>query len=159
MNFKEYQDWAKTTAIYPEQIKGLYPLLGLIGETAETVEKISSKTPLVGDKSDIVIPNEAAENLRIKSEIFTNIQLYGKKAEILKKQWRKYGLGCNFQTLITTNAEDKEEIKKELGDILWYLAAICTDLGLNLQDVAQTNHDKLESRKERNVLHGSGDNR
>jgi NTP pyrophosphatase (non-canonical NTP hydrolase) len=55
--------------------------------------------------------------------------------------------------------EKKEEIKKELGDVFWYLAAISTDLGLDLDEVAQLNIDKLFSRLKRNKLHGDGDNR
>lgn len=54
---------------------------------------------------------------------------------------------------------DKIEIEKELGDVLWYLSQICSELKLNLEDVAKLNIDKLFSRKERGVLHGSGDNR
>lgn len=54
---------------------------------------------------------------------------------------------------------DLDAIKKELGDVLWYIASLSADLGLTLEDVAQTNLDKLFSRKERNVLSGSGDNR
>lgn len=55
--------------------------------------------------------------------------------------------------------ENKDEIKKELGDILWYLASIARYLDIPLSDLAQTNIDKLESRLKRNKLHGSGDNR
>lgn len=55
--------------------------------------------------------------------------------------------------------ENTAEIKKELGDILWYLASIARYLEIPLDDVAQTNIDKLESRLQRNKLHGSGDNR
>lgn len=55
--------------------------------------------------------------------------------------------------------EKKIEIKKELGDVLWYLAQLSTDLGIKLSEVAKANVEKLVSRLERNVLHGSGDNR
>lgn len=55
--------------------------------------------------------------------------------------------------------EKKEALKKELGDILWYVSALSSDLGLKLSDVGQTNINKLESRKNRGVLSGSGDNR
>lgn len=48
---------------------------------------------------------------------------------------------------------------KELGDILWMIAAIAEDNGVNLDVVAIANIDKLSSRKARNVLTGSGDNR
>jgi len=56
--------------------------------------------------------------------------------------------------------EDKRtELAKEVGDVLWYIAAICRDIEVSLEDVAQLNITKLESRKKRGVLHGSGDNR
>ncbi len=57
------------------------------------------------------------------------------------------------------SSEDKSEIKKELGDVLWYINALATDLDIELEDVAQTNINKLEKRKQQNKLHGSGDNR
>ena len=55
--------------------------------------------------------------------------------------------------------EKKAETAKEVGDVLWYVANIAHDLGYTLGDIARMNRDKLFSRKERNVLHGSGDNR
>ena len=55
--------------------------------------------------------------------------------------------------------ERKQEIIKELGDVLWFVAELCTTLDVALSDVAQKNLDKLASRKERGVIHGSGDNR
>ncbi|MBL7156407.1 MAG: nucleoside triphosphate pyrophosphohydrolase family protein [Candidatus Pacebacteria bacterium] len=55
--------------------------------------------------------------------------------------------------------QNREEIKKELGDVLWYLAQIAAELNLSLDEIAQANIEKLESRRERNKLHGSGDNR
>lgn len=57
------------------------------------------------------------------------------------------------------NTEDKAEIKKELGDVLWYTAVIADYLGIDFEDVAQTNLNKLASRKARGVGKGSGDNR
>lgn len=54
---------------------------------------------------------------------------------------------------------DRTEIGKELGDVLWYLAMLAEELGVSLEEVAQGNINKLISRKERGVIHGSGDNR
>lgn len=55
--------------------------------------------------------------------------------------------------------QDKQELAKEVGDVLWYLAVFSHHLGLELDDVAQANLDKLQSRKQRGVIKGSGDNR
>ena len=54
---------------------------------------------------------------------------------------------------------DPEYVKKELGDILWFVAAITTDMNLNLSDVAQKNIEMLGSRKARGTIQGSGDDR
>ena len=53
----------------------------------------------------------------------------------------------------------KESVKDELGDCLWYIAQLATEMGADLDGIAQRNIDKLASRKERGVLTGSGDNR
>ena len=55
--------------------------------------------------------------------------------------------------------ERKAEIVKELGDVTWFVAELCTFLDVTLEEVMQKNIDKLTSRKERNVIHGNGDNR
>lgn len=55
--------------------------------------------------------------------------------------------------------ETRTELVKELGDVLWYLANLSTELGISLEEIATTNIEKLRSRMERNQLHGSGDNR
>lgn len=54
---------------------------------------------------------------------------------------------------------DKVAIRKELGDVLWYVSAICTDYGIDLGTVAYDNIVKLQDRAERDQLKGSGDNR
>ena len=104
MEFKQYQQLAKTTAIYPENAKIFYPTLGLAGEVGEICEKIKR---YVRDGREL----------------------------------------------------DKDDLTKELGDVLWYLSALSGDLGINLEDVAIKNYEKLKSRMERNVISGSGDNR
>lgn len=55
--------------------------------------------------------------------------------------------------------EDKKEIVKELGDVIWYVASIARYLDIPFSEVAKMNVEKLTSRKERNKLHGAGDNR
>jgi NTP pyrophosphatase (non-canonical NTP hydrolase) len=50
-------------------------------------------------------------------------------------------------------------LELELGDVLWYVAQLASELGLDLDRVAQANLDKLASRAARNVIAGSGDDR
>lgn len=63
------------------------------------------------------------------------------------------------RSCVETFVEMDEELKKEAGDILWQLSGICSIMGWSLEDVAQTNLDKLASRKSRGVIAGNGDNR
>ena len=53
----------------------------------------------------------------------------------------------------------KEQIASEIGDVLWYCAALASDLGMNLGRCASLNELKLQDRKVRDKLGGSGDNR
>ena len=55
--------------------------------------------------------------------------------------------------------ESKEALKLELGDVLWYISQLSTELGLDLDDVAESNLKKLSSRSKRGKISGSGDNR
>ena len=57
------------------------------------------------------------------------------------------------------NKLKKEEITKELGDVLWYIAVIAHDLGINFNEIAEKNITKLADRMKRNKIEGSGDNR
>lgn len=75
----------------------------------------------------------------------------GEVAEKVKKILRDKGGNLS--------EEDIRELKKEAGDVLWYTAGLCYELDTMLEDVAQGNIDKLNSRKERNLIGGSGDNR
>ncbi len=55
--------------------------------------------------------------------------------------------------------ERREAMAKELGDVLWYVAQLATELELDLGEVAEANLGKLLSRQQRGVLSGSGDDR
>lgn len=109
MDFKEYQEKAWQTAIYPNKGNNfIYPTLGLAGESGEVCEKIKK---VIRDDNGII------------------------------------------------SEEKKLLIKKEISDVLWYCAALSTELGFDLGNIAEENIKKLFDRKERNQLHGSGDNR
>lgn len=106
MNFNEYQEKARSTAIYPNLGENIqYPTLGLCGEAGEVVKKI------MRDDNGIV------------------------------------------------SFKKRKELKKELGDVLWYIANLSVELGFNLENIAVSNIEKLQSRKERGMIQGSGDNR
>lgn len=109
MTFKEYQEEARKTAIYPNLGSNfIYPTLGLVGEAGEVAEKIKK---VIRDSGGVV------------------------------------------------SEEKKQELTKELGDVLWYIANLSVELDLSMEEVALKNLEKLKSRQERNELHGSGDNR
>lgn len=55
--------------------------------------------------------------------------------------------------------ERRAAMSKELGDVLWYVAQLASELELSLDDIAKQNLEKLFSRQKRGVLSGSGDNR
>lgn len=55
--------------------------------------------------------------------------------------------------------ETEDELKQELGDVLWQLAGLCEVSGTSLEEIAQMNIEKLASRKERGKIDGNGDNR
>lgn len=75
----------------------------------------------------------------------------GEVAEKIKKLYRDHN--GDLSKL------DKDLIAKELGDVMWYIATLADYLGLSLEDIATQNVKKLQSRKQRGTLHGSGDNR
>ena len=75
------------------------------------------------------------------------------------KAMRKSDVLYNYNQLILSPEVDLDAIKKECGDILWALAGFCYEMGWTLEEVAQSNLDKLASRKERGVIDGEGDNR
>lgn len=53
----------------------------------------------------------------------------------------------------------KDDMTKEIGDVLWYLAAFAKSLDISLQDVAEKNIVKVLDRKSRGMTKGRGDNR
>lgn len=75
----------------------------------------------------------------------------GEVAEIIKKVIRD-GDGW-------VDEDARDDLLYELGDCLWYISAICDELGFDLNDVAQANLDKLADRQRRDRLNGSGDKR
>jgi NTP pyrophosphatase (non-canonical NTP hydrolase) len=86
--------------------------------------------------------------------IYPTLGLAGEAGEIANKVKK---------ILRDSSGEIQEEVRQnlisELGDILWYVAALATDLRAELSEVANKNIEKLNSRKNRGVIGGNGDNR
>jgi NTP pyrophosphatase (non-canonical NTP hydrolase) len=89
----------------------------------------------------------------LMSIVYPTLGLAGEAGEVadkIKKVIRRNG---------AFTPEVKQEIAKELGDVLWYVAALSRELGFDLEALAQMNLSKLADRKERGVVKGEGDNR
>ena len=64
-----------------------------------------------------------------------------------------------YPTLGLVNEETREALESELGDVLWYVTQMATELDLSLDDIAESNITKLYDRLERGKIKGDGDNR
>lgn len=106
------------------------------------------------DEYEKLAANTAIYPRRGKNLIYPVLGLAGESGEVAEKV-KKLIRDKNY----IIDDEFKEEIKKELGDVLWYIAAICYELGISMKDVATTNIEKLASRKKRGRLQGNGDKR
>ena len=73
--------------------------------------------------------------------------------------WRDSATGYNVLEPNALEDERREALIKELGDVLWYISAAASELGVSLDEVAHVNIDKLRDRAARGKLQGSGDNR
>ena len=81
--------------------------------------------------------------------IYSSLGLANEAGEVLGK----------VKKIIRDGTFNREDIADELGDVLWYAAALARDLNVDLSNIAQRNLDKLASRQERGTLKGSGDKR
>lgn len=86
--------------------------------------------------------------------VYPTLGLVGEAGEIAEKVKKIF----RDQKCVLT-AETRDLLEKELGDVLWYIAQLATELDLDLDQVAQKNLDKLSSRLERGKINGDGDNR
>lgn len=132
-----YPSYDFTFAEYQRAALGsaVYPQIfaSLFGKTVPPIEKIDAV------RLDFIYPA-----LKLAGEA-------GEVAEKVGKIIRDKG-GVIFEA-------DRQALKKELGDVLWYIAALARELDFSLEDVAQANLDKLAGRVQRGTLQGSGDDR
>jgi NTP pyrophosphatase (non-canonical NTP hydrolase) len=85
---------------------------------------------------------------------YTVLGLGGEAGEILNKVKKIYRDKNGVLSV-----EDRAEISKEIGDVLWYAARAAAELGYTLEEIAAYNTEKLQDRHARGVLSGNGDNR
>jgi len=98
---------------------------------------------------------EAAKTAIYKDKlIYPTLGLAGEAGEMANKV--KKVLRDNAGEL---SDEVRKDLIKELGDVMWYCAALANDLNVSLGEVCFVNIEKLKSRQERNQIGGSGDNR
>ncbi len=86
--------------------------------------------------------------------VYVALGIAGESGEVIEKIKK---LMRNQKGIITDDF--RRDIQKELGDVLWYIAQMATELNLNFNDIAKANLEKLTSRLERGVLHAQGDDR
>lgn len=75
----------------------------------------------------------------------------GEVAGVVKRVARDWGGSVTLQAA--------EALKFELGDVLWYISMLASELGFNMDEIAEANLLKLKDRDQRDVIHGAGDKR
>jgi len=91
---------------------------------------------------------------REQAIIYPTLGLTGEAGEVANKVKKIYRDGTN-----KINENIVEEISAEIGDVLWYVAVLADDIGCKLSDIANNNLLKLENRRKKGTIHGSGDKR
>lgn len=84
----------------------------------------------------------------------------GEVADKIKKLYRDQELhSLDAVGKLLLFEENRTNIAKELGDVIWYVTALANEFDLSLEQIMKMNYDKLIKRRETNTLKGSGDNR
>ncbi len=86
--------------------------------------------------------------------LYPSLGLAGEVGEVLNKIKKIFRDNDGF-----TSEEVRQALKDELGDVLWYLAVLSSELELPLEEIAEQNIEKLRRRHKNNTIHGSGDTR
>lgn len=151
-HFDDYQKFTDVTVSYPEDSAIGYTAMGIVGEAGEYAEKILQLTDQVSEVQDD--EKEAFEELR---EVLMQAIDVGQRAEILKKKLR--ARKARIPNIIIWSSDQRDNLQKELGDILFYIARAICALRMKFSHIADNNVSKLISRLKRGVIEGDGDNR
>lgn len=111
----------------------VYPALKLAGEAGELADKIGKHW------RNTYAPKQACG--------------------ALESRMAQYEASCEAMSAYSFTEQEQIEIIKEMGDVLWYLNAMCQELNISLVAVAETNIQKLTARKANGTVLGQGDNR
>jgi NTP pyrophosphatase (non-canonical NTP hydrolase) len=90
--------------------------------------------------------------------LYPVLKLAGEAGEVAEKLG-KLMRDANWKPGEALGDSQRDALVAELGDVLWYVAAVAHDLGVPLAQVAELNLGKLRDRAARGVIHGSGDSR
>lgn len=139
-HLNDYQTAATKSAIYPGRgtpIGLMYCAGKLNGESGELIEHVGKAM-----RDDNLIPL---------------VNVHGPVAEYMEPEQGELITYASLRGKLTP--ERHAAIVKEIGDGLWYLSAICNELGISLKEAAVVNLHKLRDRQLRDVQRGSGDSR
>ena len=175
MKIKDYQDGARSTAIYPTEAKIAYPALGLVGEIGE----LEARFMLDNGKDIEGIKGEIGDVLWYCANLCCDLQM-------MLTDCLDLDMHADFSKINTENVyvdevivevgliaeaakkiirdgaleKKKEIIRNRVGRILVHLQSLASfDCGSSLGEIAAANLDKLQGRKERGTLKGDGEER
>jgi NTP pyrophosphatase (non-canonical NTP hydrolase) len=95
----------------------------------------------------------AASDLKVLAKLsYTSLGLAGEAGELANKIKKLLRRDSNTGSYFT-----RAELCDELGDVLWYVAAMASELGYSLDEIAARNVEKLEARAANDTIKGSGD--
>jgi NTP pyrophosphatase (non-canonical NTP hydrolase) len=174
MKLDTYHRLAKGTAIYPGEL--MYPALGLCGELGELTHAWMNfdNKELIGEIGDVLwyVANTAADAGMTLAEVmgrktFPKRCLGSHRTDVLAELMIAAGMVAeNVKKTFRDHdgklkKRRKKNIKIALRDIVFLLTALLSesDLDMTLEEIARANIDKLDSRRERNVQKGDGNNR
>lgn len=114
-----------------------------------TIQKMKISEYQSEAQKTAIFPNELPDFLEV-GQVYTVLGQSGESGEIQEKM--KKAIREDDETYI-------EDMRSEVGDVLWYLSQVCEEFDWEMEDIAEENIEKLQDRRERGQLTGEGDNR
>lgn len=181
MNLTQYTEWTKTTALYPEQTRVVYPALGIINEIGEFVGKVKKQirgdkvmaaddllseladvlwyTARTADDAGISLPSVVHVMLDEESQIAMDDPNFGVVSAIILSQFGGDVGSVLEDAGIKGSNVNTEALRQVCNGVLAAIAISAKSLGSSVEDLIDRSVAKLEDRKARGVIKGDGDNR